>query len=105
MVRVRNLLRRGFGTIGGKGIGADEKQVIAFGVDALQQRFEGGNVQILVKSPRYFDQSGMVKPFERPSMLVMGISSIFAMFMGTFIMDYLYFEVWVSLVCWDLDSS
>jgi hypothetical protein len=83
----RNLQRTRFST----------RAEIVFGPDAIQQQKHQGNV-VLVKAPRYFDESGMVKPFERPSMLVMGISSVIAMFAGTFIMDYLYFEVWVRFI-------
>ena len=75
--------------------------IIEFGTDALNSPTHstvGMAQQPLVKSPRYFSNSGMVKPFERPSMLIMGITSILAMFAGTFIMDYLYFEHWVKKI-------
>jgi hypothetical protein len=72
--------------------------IVELGQDAINSSPStiGMAQQPLVKSPRYFGNSGMVKPFERPSMLVMGFTSILAMFAGTFIMDYLYFEHWVK---------
>jgi hypothetical protein len=53
--------------------------------------------KVIVQGPRYFDTAGMTRPVVKANPYLMALSSVVGMYVGTYTMDLMYYDLYVCI--------